>query len=101
MLFEDQSVVRQLVEEFKQNHQQDFERLRQAIDKGNQQQISTIAHRMKGASQMLECNVLARPLESIEKEASLGRFTLDSTAYTSLVALTAQLLEENPDTSLH
>lgn len=101
LLFEDQSVVRQLVEEFKQNHQQDFERLRLAIDKGNQQQISTIAHRMKGASQMLECNVLARPLESIEKEASLGRFTLDSTAYTSLITLTAQLLEENPDTSLH
>ncbi|MCG7587309.1 transporter substrate-binding domain-containing protein, partial [Photobacterium sp. OFAV2-7] len=96
LLFEDQEVVSQLMEEFKHNHQQDFRQLNEAIEKDNQQDIKTIAHRMKGASQMLECDTLAIPLATIEKEAERAQFSADSTAYLALREATAKLLEEDP-----
>lgn len=99
LLFEDKDVVNNLVAEFKQNHQQDFKRLKQAINEDNQEQIYTIAHRMKGASQMLECDVLAEPLETIEREAGQGQFSSDCVAYASLQSLTSQLLEESTESS--
>lgn len=97
LLFEDQEVVSQLMEEFKHNHQQDFRLLNEAIEQDDQQAIKTIAHRMKGASQMLECDTLAIPLAAIEKEAERTLFSADSTAYVTLKEITAELLEENPE----
>ncbi|OLQ75245.1 hypothetical protein BIT28_09950 [Photobacterium proteolyticum] len=96
LLFEDQDVVNQLLKEFKYNHQQDFRQLNEAIEKDNQQDIKTIAHKMKGASQMLECDTLAIPLAAIEKEAERAQFSADSTAYLALREATAKLLEEDP-----
>ncbi|MCW8328350.1 transporter substrate-binding domain-containing protein [Photobacterium sp. SDRW27] len=94
LLFEDKEVVEKLMAEFRQNHLQDFTLLEQAISECNQEKISLIAHRMKGASRMLECEALAAPLESIETAANLNQFSIENTAYRTLKELTVQLLNE-------
>ncbi|MBY5943758.1 transporter substrate-binding domain-containing protein [Photobacterium rosenbergii] len=69
-MFDDHALTEQLIVEFKETHHRDLLLLEAALAQHDQLQAADIAHRMKGASKMLECEALAQPLAEIERYAS-------------------------------
>ncbi|MGF1723379.1 transporter substrate-binding domain-containing protein [Photobacterium nomapromontoriensis] len=83
-IFDDPLVADHLMEEFRDNHQHDLARLEQAFRKNDVTAVSDIAHRMKGAARMLECEWLAQPLALIEQDAINHQLDADSNALSTL-----------------
>ncbi|MGF1700573.1 transporter substrate-binding domain-containing protein [Photobacterium makurazakiensis] len=90
-IFDDEELTDSLIDEFKINHQQDLELLQQALSTNNQKSAADVAHRMKGAARMLECEILAAPLEQIEYQANHNQLTPTAEAVILLQTLSKQL----------
>ncbi|MGR5061667.1 transporter substrate-binding domain-containing protein [Photobacterium sp. DNB22_13_2] len=90
-MFDDQVLAEQLIAEFKETHQRDMALLESALSAKDQPLTADIAHRMKGASKMLECEALAKPLADIERHANLKTVEQAQTSIETLRALSEQL----------
>ncbi|WP_051902175.1 ATP-binding protein, partial [Photobacterium sanctipauli] len=90
-IFGDADLSDNLIEEFKQNHQHDLQLLEQALLNNNQASAADVAHRMKGAARMLECEALAMPLEQIEHQAGNQQLSPNAHEMKQLKQLSQQL----------
>ena len=90
-MFDDHALTEKLIAEFKATHQRDLLLLESALEQHDQLQAADIAHRMKGASKMLECDALAQPLAEIERYASAEDIEQAQPAIDKLRILSEQL----------
>ena len=90
-MFDDQALTENLIDEFKQAHQRDLALLESALTQHDQPLAADIAHRMKGASKMLECEALAAPLAEIERCATAKNIEHARPAIEKLRSLSEQL----------